>query len=145
MNLMAHPYSGRPDSVLDLRSSWNICASFLEHTSAHHTDSISHLAGYEPHPDEHHGEYPDSESFRSRLIGIVGYITCPDSVKLSSHGFQSISDDRIKKTRELVQGIKLLKILGWERIFVEKIQQIRSKERGLLKKDTIFVAMNSKI
>lgn len=56
---------------------------------------------------------------------------------------QSISDDRIKKTRELIQGMKLLKVSGWERIFVEKIQQIRSKERSPLKNDTVFVAINS--
>ncbi|XP_028966710.1 ABC transporter C family member 3 [Galendromus occidentalis] len=55
----------------------------------------------------------------------------------------SISDERMKKTRELIQGVKLLKILGWEKIFVERIQRIRSSERSLLKKDAVFVAMNS--
>ncbi|XP_022698855.1 ATP-binding cassette sub-family C member 8-like isoform X3 [Varroa jacobsoni] len=55
----------------------------------------------------------------------------------------TISDERMKKTTELIQGLKLLKILGWEQTFVTKIQEIRSLERQLLQKDAFCAAMNT--
>ncbi|OQR76213.1 ATP-binding cassette sub-family C member 9-like [Tropilaelaps mercedesae] len=54
-----------------------------------------------------------------------------------------VSDERIKRTTELIQGLKLLKILGWEKTFVSKIQAIRSVERNLLRKDAVCAAMNT--
>jgi hypothetical protein len=40
-------------------------------------------------------------------------------------------------------GIKLLKLLGWELAFAEHVTDIREKELKLLKKDAIYVALNS--
>ena len=55
-----------------------------------------------------------------------------------------MSDERLRKTSELLMGIKYLKLLGWEFTFADSVKQIRNKELKLLKKDAIYVALNSK-
>ena len=40
-------------------------------------------------------------------------------------------------------GIKFLKLLGWELTFAQSVKMIREKELKLLKKDAIYVALNS--
>lgn len=54
-----------------------------------------------------------------------------------------VSDLRLSKTTELFMGIKLLKLLGWDLSFAEHIKKFRGKELELLKKDAIFVAINT--
>jgi len=55
-----------------------------------------------------------------------------------------ISDQRLSKTTELFMGIKLLKLLGWDLSFAEQIKRFRKTELEYLRKDAIFVAINSK-
>ncbi|XP_070560016.1 ATP-binding cassette sub-family C member 9-like [Ptychodera flava] len=43
-------------------------------------------------------------------------------------GTLKYSDDRLKKSNELLQGMKLLKLYGWEEIFCSAIQEVRLKE-----------------
>jgi hypothetical protein len=57
---------------------------------------------------------------------------------------QKVSDERLRKTSELFMGIKLLKLLGWELAFAEHVTDIREKELKLLRKDAIYVALNSR-
>lgn len=54
-----------------------------------------------------------------------------------------ISDERLKKTTELLQGIKLLKLYGWEKIYANLVQKIREKELKILYKDAFCVAFNT--
>ena len=55
-----------------------------------------------------------------------------------------ISDKRLSKTTELFMGIKLLKLLGWDLPFAENIKRYRNIELEYLRKDAVFVAINSK-
>ena len=55
-----------------------------------------------------------------------------------------ISDQRLSKTTELFMGIKLLKLLGWDLSFADHIKRFRKSELEYLRKDAIFVAVNSK-
>ncbi|XP_023243430.1 ATP-binding cassette sub-family C member 9-like [Centruroides sculpturatus] len=54
-----------------------------------------------------------------------------------------IADDRLKRINELLQGIKILKLYGWEIKYANQIETIRDKELKLLKKDAIYVALNT--
>uniref|UniRef100_T1KHX7 Uncharacterized protein n=2 Tax=Tetranychus urticae TaxID=32264 RepID=T1KHX7_TETUR len=51
-----------------------------------------------------------------------------------------ISDQRLKKTNELLTGIKLLKLLNWEILFCRKVENIRNQELNYQKRDAILVA-----
>ncbi|XP_077981986.1 ATP-binding cassette sub-family C member 9-like [Glandiceps talaboti] len=39
-----------------------------------------------------------------------------------------VSDERLKKSNELLQGIKLLKLYGWEEMFCSAVEVVRGKE-----------------
>ncbi|XP_053208488.1 ATP-binding cassette sub-family C member 8-like isoform X2 [Panonychus citri] len=52
----------------------------------------------------------------------------------------NISDQRLKKTNELLTGIKLLKLLNWEILFCRKVENIRNEELNYQKRDAIHVA-----
>ncbi|XP_071810168.1 ATP-binding cassette sub-family C member 9-like [Asterias amurensis] len=39
-----------------------------------------------------------------------------------------ISDDRLKQTHEMLQGMKLIKLYGWEKIFCDVITSVRNRE-----------------
>lgn len=54
-----------------------------------------------------------------------------------------IADDRLKRISELLQGIKILKLYGWEMKYANHIEAVREKELKLLKKDAIYVALNT--
>ncbi|OTF73348.1 hypothetical protein BLA29_013617 [Euroglyphus maynei] len=56
----------------------------------------------------------------------------------------NVSDKRMSKTNELFMGIKLLKLMGWELSFAEQVKKFRRIELDYLKRDAIFVAINSK-
>ena len=45
-----------------------------------------------------------------------------------SGGWQGYSDDRLKGTNELLQGIKLIKLNGWEERFRSRIKTSRDSE-----------------
>ncbi|XP_071805798.1 ATP-binding cassette sub-family C member 9-like [Asterias amurensis] len=44
------------------------------------------------------------------------------------------SDQRLKQSNELLQGIKLLKLYAWEQIYCEAIEAVRKRELGFLRK-----------
>nr|XP_006820964.1 PREDICTED: ATP-binding cassette sub-family C member 9-like [Saccoglossus kowalevskii] len=53
------------------------------------------------------------------------------------------ADDRLKKSNELLQGMKLLKLYGWEEIFCLAIEQVRKKEmKKMLKLGGFLIATN---
>ncbi|CAG2164179.1 unnamed protein product, partial [Oppiella nova] len=54
-----------------------------------------------------------------------------------------LSDERMRKTTELFMSIKFLKLLGWELTFAQWVNKIREKELKVLKKDAIYVALNT--
>ncbi|KAG8232068.1 hypothetical protein J437_LFUL011614 [Ladona fulva] len=58
----------------------------------------------------------------------------------NSKSVSEISDDRLRKTNEVLQGIKLLKLYGWEEIYLQQIEGIREKELKLLDKDSFYWA-----
>ena len=44
------------------------------------------------------------------------------------YSITGISDDRLKNTNELLQGMKLLKLYAWEGWFCDLVEEIRSRE-----------------
>ena len=44
------------------------------------------------------------------------------------HFIQEKSDERLKRTNELLQGIKLIKLYGWEDMFYTAISKVRALE-----------------
>ncbi|XP_077980908.1 ATP-binding cassette sub-family C member 8-like [Glandiceps talaboti] len=51
-----------------------------------------------------------------------------------------ISDQRLMKSNELLQGMKLLKLYGWEEMFCSAIEAIRSKEiRQMMKAGVLMI------
>ncbi|RWS29225.1 ATP-binding cassette sub-family C member 9-like protein, partial [Leptotrombidium deliense] len=84
----------------------------------------------------------------SALIGAAAiYILAPIQSYLASKLSKiqkealKLSDERLKKTSELLMGIKLLKLLGWEFLFSAKVSDLRDKELKVLKMDAIYVAI----
>ena len=53
---------------------------------------------------------------------------------------QTFSDERLKVTNEVLQGIKLLKLLGLEKHFENIIQIIRKKEMNVIKKSLLLLS-----
>lgn len=39
-----------------------------------------------------------------------------------------LKDERVKSTNEVLSGMKILKLYGWEQAFIDKINVIRNKE-----------------
>lgn len=58
---------------------------------------------------------------------------------------QEWSDERLRQTNEVLQGIRLLKLCGWEMDFAQRILKTRKKELKLLDKDSLYWALMSKI
>ena len=46
----------------------------------------------------------------------------------------AVTDERVKLTNEMIEGIRLLKMYGWDTQFADKIKETRKEEVGLLKK-----------
>ncbi|XP_070536030.1 ATP-binding cassette sub-family C member 9-like [Ptychodera flava] len=53
------------------------------------------------------------------------------------------SDRRLKKSNEALQGIKLLKLYGWEELFCTAIEAVRSKEVSQMMKAGVFIIITS--
>ncbi|XP_070559516.1 ATP-binding cassette sub-family C member 8-like [Ptychodera flava] len=71
----------------------------------------------------------------SAIIGALLLIfIVPLQIKITSHlakiqdTLLEISDSRLKKINELLQGIKLLKLYGWEEMFCSTIEVVREKQ-----------------
>lgn len=58
--------------------------------------------------------------------------------------FQEHSTDRLKKTTEILKGIKLLKLYAWENIFCDSVEETRGKELTSLKTFAFYTSMSSK-
>ncbi|XP_072179239.1 ATP-binding cassette sub-family C member 9-like [Diadema setosum] len=52
------------------------------------------------------------------------------------------ADIRLKLSNEMLQGIKLLKLYGWEKVFYETIKQARENELAVLWKQYVIVSCN---
>ncbi|BFZ18446.1 hypothetical protein BsWGS_21482 [Bradybaena similaris] len=51
------------------------------------------------------------------------------------------SDKRTKKVNEMIQGIKVIKLLSWEKGFIDSIMESRNEELSCLLPNTIFKAL----
>lgn len=56
---------------------------------------------------------------------------------------QEHSTDRLKKTTEILKGIKLLKLYAWENIFCDSVEETRGKELTSLKTFAFYTSMSS--
>ncbi|XP_059917528.1 ATP-binding cassette sub-family C member 8 [Gadus macrocephalus] len=54
------------------------------------------------------------------------------------------SSERLKKTNELLRGIKLLKLYAWENIFCDSVEETRGKELSSLKAFALYTSVSSK-
>ncbi|KAF4114699.1 hypothetical protein G5714_004922 [Onychostoma macrolepis] len=52
------------------------------------------------------------------------------------------STDRLKKTTEILKGIKLLKLYAWENIFCDRVEETREKELTSLKTFALYTSMS---
>nr|XP_020468988.1 ATP-binding cassette sub-family C member 9 isoform X2 [Monopterus albus] len=52
------------------------------------------------------------------------------------------STDRLKKTTEILKGIKLLKLYAWENIFCDSVEETRGKEFTSLKTFALYTSMS---
>ncbi|XP_051544327.1 ATP-binding cassette sub-family C member 9-like isoform X3 [Myxocyprinus asiaticus] len=52
------------------------------------------------------------------------------------------STDRLKKTTEILKGIKLLKLYAWENIFCDRVEDTRGKELTSLKTFALYTSMS---
>ena len=50
------------------------------------------------------------------------------------------TDERVRYVLECMTGIRILKFMGWEASFVDKINVVRERELGLLRKSTVYRA-----
>ena len=67
------------------------------------------------------------------LTGPIQYALSKLSAKMMGKK-NPITDERVKLTNEMVEGIRLLKMYGWETHYAENVEKIRNKEVSLLKK-----------
>uniref|UniRef100_A0A8C4XTI2 ATP binding cassette subfamily C member 8 n=1 Tax=Falco tinnunculus TaxID=100819 RepID=A0A8C4XTI2_FALTI len=54
------------------------------------------------------------------------------------------SNERLKKTNEMLRGIKLLKLYAWEHIFHSSVEETRQKEMTSLKSFALYTSISSK-
>ncbi|XP_048874207.1 ATP-binding cassette sub-family C member 9 isoform X1 [Brienomyrus brachyistius] len=52
------------------------------------------------------------------------------------------STDRLKKTTEILKGIKVLKLYAWENVFCDSVEQTRKKELTSLKTFALYTSMS---
>ena len=57
---------------------------------------------------------------------------------------QKFSDERLKQSNEMLNGIKLLKLYGWEGIYCQAIEAVRNKELWAMFKINGCVIVTSK-
>lgn len=62
-------------------------------------------------------------------------------MSVNSKSITEISDERLRKINEILQGIKLLKLYGWEDIYASKVLETRRKELFLLNKESLYWAI----
>jgi ABC-type multidrug transport system fused ATPase/permease subunit len=89
---------------------------------------------------------------RSGIVGIAGMAIVAPTIYFLSERYATFnsklltySDKRMEKTNELLQGIRILKYLGWETRFADSVREIREKEIGVLEKLFILDAISEGI
>ncbi|XP_077863292.1 ATP-binding cassette sub-family C member 8-like [Saccoglossus kowalevskii] len=85
------------------------------------------------------------------LVGaFIIFITTPLSYKIAKkmsmqlNKVLSISDVRLKKSNELIQGVKLLKLYGWEDLFTSSVEKVRSREVSEIMKAGVYMIATCK-
>ncbi|XP_013791146.1 ATP-binding cassette sub-family C member 9-like, partial [Limulus polyphemus] len=76
------------------------------------------------------------------VLAPVQYYICTLLSRIQKEALK-VADERLQRTSELLQGIKLLKLYGWETMYGNLIQNVREKELKLLRSDAIYVALNT--
>lgn len=67
-------------------------------------------------------------------------IVVPVFMRKAAPQFMRLGDKRLKTIREIMDGIKLVKINAWEPVFLERMQAIRTEQLGWLKQFNMGVA-----
>ncbi|XP_022080967.1 ATP-binding cassette sub-family C member 9-like isoform X2 [Acanthaster planci] len=67
----------------------------------------------------------------------IQYKLAQIQARVQKHALK-ISDERLKQTHEMLQGMKLIKLYGWENIFCSAIASVRRREIRKLMKAVIF-------
>lgn len=71
------------------------------------------------------------------LIPINGYLT--SVAKKLQIKQMKLKDERVKAMNEILSGIKIIKLYGWEQAFIDKVHSIRHRELSILRKINYFV------
>merc|ERR1711980_67698 len=74
-----------------------------------------------------------------RLLCVILQL-CGQSVPSNQ---QEYSSERLKKTNELLRGIKLLKLYAWEHIFCDSVEETRGKELTSLQAFALYTSISS--
>ncbi|XP_074853852.1 ATP-binding cassette sub-family C member 8 isoform X10 [Carettochelys insculpta] len=67
------------------------------------------------------------------------FFLCPN---LWAMPVQEYSNERLKKTNEMLRGIKLLKLYAWEHIFHSSVEETREKEMTSLKSFALYTSIS---
>jgi len=78
------------------------------------------------------------KAFSLKLQAIIDYLF------LFSFEMKDYSTERLKKTNEILKGIKLLKLYAWEHIFCKNVEETRMKELTSLKTFALHTSLSSK-
>ncbi|XP_054281763.1 ATP-binding cassette sub-family C member Sur-like [Macrosteles quadrilineatus] len=62
-------------------------------------------------------------------------------MSVNSKDISDWSDERLRQTNEVLQGIRLIKLCGWETEFTNRILTTRQKELEFLNKDSLYWAL----
>ncbi|XP_072021148.1 ATP-binding cassette sub-family C member 9-like [Amphiura filiformis] len=54
---------------------------------------------------------------------------------------EKVSDERLKRSNEMLNGMKLLKLYGWEELYCEAIESIRKKELWAMVKISLYIVL----
>ena len=81
------------------------------------------------------------------LAVIILAIPLNFAITIKMRGYQmdqmKNKDKRIKLMNELLGGIKVIKLYGWEKSFIDQVQDIRKKEEKVLRKSAWMSALMS--
>ncbi|XP_077355333.1 ATP-binding cassette sub-family C member 9 isoform X2 [Festucalex cinctus] len=75
------------------------------------------------------------------LLAPVQYIIATKLANVQKSTLEH-STDRLKKTSEILKGIKLLKLYAWENIFCDSVEETRGKELTSLKTFAFFTSLS---
>ncbi len=81
----------------------------------------------------------------SGLIVMVALIPVTRTFMRKLRGFQrsilKYTDDRIKKTQEVMSGIRIIKLMAWEASFAGQVKSIRDDELRMVRKSAVYRAL----